>query len=47
MAEDMEPVSMEEAQEIHDLARASDPSHDQSSCFCCCMDCDFTPEDVY
>lgn len=34
-------ITMDEAQEIHDLARGSDERHDQVSCWCCCADCDF------
>lgn len=30
-----------EAQQIHDLARGTDPNHDQVWCWCCCLDCDF------
>lgn len=29
------------AQSIHDEAREADPEHDQVTCWCCCIDCDF------
>lgn len=34
-------ITEEEAQEIHDLARFTDPMHDDVPCWCCCLDCDF------
>lgn len=33
------PMTSEEAMQVHALAAASDPNHDQISCWCCCMDC--------
>lgn len=35
-----------EAQAIHDARRAADPDHDQSSCWCCCIDCGPFEEDA-
>lgn len=40
MQAELEPLSFDQAQQIHDLARGSDPKHDDSSCWCCCWDCD-------
>jgi hypothetical protein len=37
----IDDIGEEEAQEIHLLARGTDPDHDPISCWCCCMDCDF------
>lgn len=38
--EQVEMVTWDEAEEIHALARGTDPNHDRSDCWCCCMDCD-------
>jgi len=38
--EQVEPLTPEEAEQIHLLAMGTDPDHDQSSCWCCCMDCE-------
>lgn len=32
---------IEEAEEIHALARGTDPAHDQVECWACCTDCDW------
>lgn len=39
-------LTSDEAQEIHELAMDTDPEHDRSSCWCCCMDCDFPAEEI-
>lgn len=39
-------LTPDEAQQIHELAMDTDPEHDRSSCWCCCMDCDFPAEEI-
>jgi hypothetical protein len=34
--------TVDDAQALHDQLRAENPDdHDQVSCWCCCLDCDF------
>jgi hypothetical protein len=42
MIDDYVPSPAEqEAQRLHDERREDDEHHDLSSCWCCCVDCDF------
>jgi hypothetical protein len=36
-----------EARDLHTKARQADPDHDQITCWCCCLDCDFDAEAVW
>jgi hypothetical protein len=40
-------VTSWEARDLHTAALAADPDHDRTSCWCCCMDCDFDAEAVW
>ena len=42
----LEHLTSEQCQTIHDGAFHAIHGHDQVSCWCCCMDCDF-PADVF
>lgn len=39
------PATPDEAQALHDQRRR-DPEHDQISCWCCCLHCDFDAIDA-
>lgn len=44
MSRDIEDLTPEKAQGIHDFKRITNKDHDQVSCWCCCWDCEFDDE---